>query len=153
MNKNHYVSLSWAKKLKEAGIEFPESEKVWIKEEILGQGIHPFRLTTRLEKEQIINTPIGEFTIIKLCLSAPSLSELLDELPSPLKLSRTLGQVPKDYFLKLNFFHTTVRTIFKYRLFYSRPGHSPCHDFDVTADTAPDAAVKILIKLRAETKE
>lgn len=81
MNEKHYVSLKIAKQLHEAGIEFPESEKVWCNGQMVTVFIHtnvfvPFkdgkhRLRRRCQTDKGAQ---------KKSLFAPSLSELLDEL-------------------------------------------------------------------------
>lgn len=125
MNKSHYVSLLIAKQLAEAGIDFPESEKVWVK---------PFGTRKKWELEER-NYWDDDEIVITLLIPAPSLSELLDRLPDKCGIERG------KYVLHENEWscdpppNTTNDITFNYSTF---------------AKTAPDVAAKMLIKLEGE---
>jgi hypothetical protein len=157
MNKSLYTSLPLAKKLVEAGIVFEESDKAWGKEGYLYSDGHeehwPWELKDKefaLHSKQLAELSPHRKTLYYEIIPAPSLGEALERLPSPLKLARVLGQGKKDYFLKMYFFHSSSKAAFKYRLCYARSAHSPCIDYDVTANTAINAAILMLLKLEEE---
>lgn len=120
MNLNHYASLPVAQELVKAGIVFEGSEKVWAA---------PFGA----RKNWIIEPRAyweGEAPITKL-IPAPSLMELMDELPDKYYVSRGM-YVNHDKKWSCDP-PSGLRSPYNYQTF---------------AHTAPDAAAHMLIKLR-----
>ncbi|MCK4792366.1 MAG: hypothetical protein KAV87_52030 [Desulfobacteraceae bacterium] len=140
MNKDHYVSLKIAQKLHEAGVEFLESEKVWISDLLLPD-IEPQlwtreHLSVEIETRKMLQGFNYQNTLV--IVPAPSLSELLDEL----------SVRDKDRYFSIGECCESPEVEFDPDKQYVCEIWGDCELIPGFAKTLPDAAALMLLKLK-----
>lgn len=157
MNNDHYVSLELAEKLQEAGIEFPKSEKVWVR-------LWKRQTLTNIEPEwrwdrwylrrrnylTLLNTSTGQKYAWKEGLvfdceyfPAPSFMEIMVRLPR-----HAVYEIPDDCYPKSGYWRC-AKVIFPPTCTGRLNTHVELSlNEDERAATAPDAAALMLLKVR-----
>lgn len=151
MNKDHYVSLEIAKKLQEAEIEFPESDKVWTRYKIQVKDTvewSDWYLAKRDFRDDLEGVLFSKYVVGLNTIPSPSLSELLDELPG-----YGIYKISNDRYIKSNYWRCARAVPATKILGYN---NQPIDRYelyiedDKRAANAPDAGALILLKLQGE---
>lgn len=136
MNESHVISLGVAKELAAKGIDFPESEKVWVKRKI---GFGEYSGWELLNRTQAIHKAARRTWGMggDRALPAFSLSELLDRLPNWYIIIKGA-----KLFYCTQYFSGEFICQETFKTYDGVVGQEA-----EEANTAPDAAAKMLIKL------